>query len=105
MFAMVYVYSNTVSPSLEFKEVHTTGKKTTQNNLELYSKNCSQTCSGVSSKETGDLILTKLPPPPLSRRAAKFILSHEVTNKGREIFSKVTYTDERKNRLKMLAQH
>lgn len=63
MFATVYVYSNSL-PSLEVREVHTTGKKTIQNNLELYSKNCSRTCSGVSSKETGDLILTKLPPPP-----------------------------------------
>lgn len=72
MFAMVYVYSNTVSPSLEFKEVHTTGKKTTQNSLELYSKNCSQTCSGVSSKETGDLILTKYHHPSLGRQLNSF---------------------------------
>lgn len=88
MFAVVYVYSNTVSPSLEFKEVHATGKKTTQNSLELYSKNCSQTCSGVSSKETGDLILTKLLPPPLSRRAAKFILSLEWQIKEGKYFPK-----------------
>lgn len=58
----------------------------------------------VSSKEIDDLILTKLPPPPLSRKAAKFILCHGVANKGREMFSKMTYIDERKKHLKMLAQ-
>lgn len=43
MFAMVYVHSNTISPSLEVREVHAAGKKAAHNNLELYSKNCSQT--------------------------------------------------------------